>query len=164
MKRVNALVRNAALYAAETWPAHEALLKQANSMQLDRLKQMMHIHRRTGEAWGDWQMRSLRTDRVQLHKQNTARWSAYILQQIWKLWGHMARGGGEVRSMLLLRWKNLQWWRAQQADRRGVRHAARYNSQLDVERALERTAGENWMAQALQRDHWRKLAPIFVTT
>ena len=43
-----------------------------------------------------------------------------------------------------------------------MRHAARYNSQLDVERALEGTAGENWMAQALQRDHWRKLAPIFV--
>ena len=43
-----------------------------------------------------------------------------------------------------------------------MRHAARYNSQLDVERALERTAGENWMAQALQRDHWRELALIFV--
>ena len=46
----NTLVRNAAVYTAETWPAHEALLKQANSMQLDHLRQMMHIHRRTGEA------------------------------------------------------------------------------------------------------------------
>ena len=72
----NALVRNAALWGpwgGETWPVHDTLLKQANHMQMGHLRQMLHINRKPGENWADWNKRSLRQARVQLHKQRATR-------------------------------------------------------------------------------------------
>ena len=157
----SALVRNAALWGGETWPVHDTLLKQANHMQMDHLRQMLHINRKPGENWADWNKRSLRQARVQLHKQRATRWSSFILERIWTFWGHLVRGGDEVRSMIA--WKDLRWWREQQSmGNRGVKHKHRFNSNLDVERALSKTGGGRWMHNALNREYWRHLTQTFV--
>ncbi|CAE7206203.1 CACNA1H, partial [Symbiodinium necroappetens] len=81
LKAYNALVRNSALWGCEAWPVHDTLLKQANLLQMDHLRQMLHINRRPGECWADWHKRSLRQARVQLHKQQHTRWSSYTLER-----------------------------------------------------------------------------------
>ena len=58
------LVRNSALYAAETWPTHHRLLKAANSLQAQHLRGMLHINRRPAEQWAEWHIRSLRAARL----------------------------------------------------------------------------------------------------
>ena len=45
---------------------------------------------------------------------------------------------------------------------RGVKHKHRFNSNLDVERALSKTGGGRWMHSALNREHWRHLTQTFV--
>ena len=157
----NALVRNAALWGGETWPVHDTLLKQANHMQMDHLRQMLHINKKPGEAWAEWNKRSLRQARVQLHKQRTTRWSSFTLERIWTFWGHLVRGGEEVQAMIT--WKDLTWWRRQQSmGNRGVKHRHRFNSNLDVERALSKTGGNEWMQNAQNRERWRSLTQAFV--
>ena len=58
----------------------------------------------------------------------------------------------------MITWKDLTWWREQQGmGNRGVKHKHRFNSNLDVERALSKTGGERWMHSAQDREHWRHL-------
>ena len=73
---------------------------------------------------------------------NIEGWSSFILKRIWSLWGHMARGGAEVNSMVT--WKNMHFWRVQLPRRQRVTHASRFNPEADVERAIEAVAGTNW--------------------
>ena len=157
----NALIRNSALWGCETWPVHDTLLKQANHLQLDHLRQMLHVNRKPGECWADWNKRSLRQARVQLHKQKSFRWSSYILERIWTFGGHLSRGGEETQAMIT--WKDLSWWRVQQGKgSKGVKHRQRLNSNLDVERALSKTGGERWLHTAQNREQWRDLTVRFV--
>ena len=154
LKAYNALVRNSALWGCEAWPVRDTLLKQANHLQMDHLRQMLHINRSPGECWADWNKRSLRQARVQLH----------TLERIWTFWGHLSRGGDEVRSMVT--WKDLTWWKHEQSKgSKGIKHKQRFNSNLDVERALSKTGGQQWqqwMQVALNRDRWRGLTTEFV--
>ncbi|CAE7690139.1 unnamed protein product [Symbiodinium sp. CCMP2592] len=156
------LVRSAALYAAETWPANQRLLRAANSLQAQHLRRMLHIERRPTEQWADWHIRSLRMARLHMQRGGWPRWSSFILQQIWSLWGHMARGGEEVNAML--QWKNLEFWRKEQRKPRNsrVNHAARFNPEADVERALESVGGTNWGETAQDRVLWHQLSQSFV--
>ena len=84
------LVRGAALYAAETWPAHQHLLRAANTIQATHYRQMMHLNKQATEPWGDWHVRSLRVARARMHREGMQRWSTFILQRIWSLWGHIS--------------------------------------------------------------------------
>ncbi|CAE7787885.1 Clec16a [Symbiodinium sp. CCMP2592] len=154
-----ALVRNAALYAAETWPVNQRILRAANSLQAQHLRRMLHLDRRPTEQWADWHIRSLRTARVHLHRGGWERWSTHILTN---LWGHMARAGEEVNAMI--RWKDLRFWRAEQRKppRDRVNHAARFNPEKDVERALESIGGTNWGDLATDRTRWQLLTASFV--
>ncbi|CAE7943307.1 unnamed protein product [Symbiodinium necroappetens] len=156
------LVRGTALYAAETWPAHQHLLRAANTMQATHYREMMHLHRRATESWGEWHVRTLRTARVHMHREGMQRWSTFILQRIWTLWGHMAQGGEAVTDML--HWKDLRFWRAEQRKpaRTRVRHAGRFNPGGDIERALETIAGTSWGEVAQQRNTWQALQQQFV--
>ena len=103
------LVRNAGLYACESWPPHHRILKGANSQQIQHYREMLHIHKHPSEDWATWNSRSLRQARLYMHREKLGRWSTYILHRIWSLWGHMARGGEEVEAMVA--WKNLAFWR-----------------------------------------------------
>ena len=87
------LVRNAPLYAAETWPVHQRILRAANSIQTQHLRGMLFLNRQPTEQWAAWQSRTLRSALVHLQRNKIERWSSYILKRIWSLWGHMARGG-----------------------------------------------------------------------
>ncbi|CAE7944187.1 unnamed protein product [Symbiodinium sp. KB8] len=157
----NTLVRNAALYAAESWPAHQQLLHAANSIQILHMRELLQMRRRPAEEWGEWHARTLRLARVHLHRERVERWSTHILGRIWRLWGHLARAEEEVTAML--RWKNLHFWRAQQQlpARQRVKHAGRFNPGGDVERALESIAGTNWgeVAQADNRHYATTCTP-----
>ncbi|CAE7624163.1 Clec16a [Symbiodinium sp. CCMP2592] len=162
MAAYTTLVRSAALYADETWPVNQRILKAANSLQAQHLRRMLHIERRPTEQWADWHIRSLRMARLHLQRGGWNRWSTYILQQIWSLWGHMARGGAEVNAMV--QWKNLDFWRQEQRKPRSsrVNHAAGFNPEADVERALESIGGTRWGEAAQDRAHWQTLSTTFV--
>ena len=148
--------------ASETWPVHQHLLRAANSIQATHYRQMMHLNRQATESWSEWHVRSLRTARARMHREGMQRWSTFILQRIWSLWGHMARGGDEVNNMI--RWKDLRFWRAEQQKpaRTRVRHAGRFNPGGDVERAIEAIAGTSWGEVAQQRQVWQALQQRFV--
>ena len=157
-----ALVRNSALYGAESWPAHQQLLRAANSLQALHIREMLHLRRRPGENWQEWHTRSLRLARVHLHREKGERWSTHILSRIWRLWGHLARGGEEVTATL--KWKNLHFWRGEQRKpaRQRVKHAGRFNPGGDIERALESIAGTEWATVAQDRQAWQQLQQTFV--
>ncbi|CAE7774197.1 unnamed protein product [Symbiodinium sp. CCMP2592] len=94
------------------------------------------LQKAPGEAWTDWNKRSLRMARTHLLKNKIERWSTYILRMIWGVWGHVARAGDITYQMLM--WRGMHWWRQQQRlpDDVGARHSARFNSSLDTERHI----------------------------
>ena len=57
----------------------------------------------------------------------------------------------------------MTWWRQEQSKgSKGLKHKQRFNSNLDVERALSKTGGQQWMQVALDRDRRRGLTAEFV--
>ena len=150
----DALIRPSALWGCGTWPCHSALLQAADTMQLRILRDSGGYTRRTGEAWAEWNQRSLRMCRVHFHKMQHERWSTFILRQIWQLHGHIARGCEAGRK--LLAWKDLLWWQEQQRQRRGARHAGRFNPTADVEKSIVKIAGLHWKSQAQDRVWWKQ--------
>ncbi|CAE6973291.1 unnamed protein product [Symbiodinium sp. CCMP2592] len=163
IKMHTTLVRNAALWASQSWPIVETLHKAVNSTQLRHIRTMMGDHRQPGETWVEWNTRSLRRARVQLHQSGEPRWSTFLLAQTWGLYGHMARstqGGAEM-----LQWKNLKWWRQQQhipPSWGGIRHGHRFNSDADPERQIVAIGGLDWMQVAQNRQAWQDLTQTFV--
>ena len=76
--------------------------------------------------------------------------------------GHVARHDCPARDVML--WRNLEWWRGQQAlsARVGARHPHQYNATVDVERQLSAVATEQWMQLAGDRLRWYHLQEEFV--
>ncbi|CAE7531013.1 unnamed protein product [Symbiodinium sp. CCMP2592] len=118
--------------------------------------------RAPGEAWADWNKRTLRVARVHLYKHKVERWSTYILRMIWGVWGHVARAQDVTFEMLM--WRGMEWWWQQQAlpDTIGARHASRFNSSLDTERHIAAIAGARWGEVARDRLAWEALEERFV--
>ena len=147
-----ALVRQSTLWACETRPVQDTLLRSTTPQNAGG-------GRRPGEDWVDWNKRSVRC----LPAQNRGeRWSTYSLKQIWRLWGHAIRTGGATKGMLL--WRDLNFWRTEQRKDRhcGARHASRFNPQLDTERQISAVAGPNWAEVAVKRGEWQALEQRFV--
>ena len=68
LKAHNAIVREAELWGAPTWPIHDSLLRNANTIQLQHTRAMIGLNRKPGECWHEWNTRTLRAARVTLHK------------------------------------------------------------------------------------------------
>ena len=78
-------------------------------------------------------------------------------------WAHRATGRGSSSvAQATLQWRNLSWWKTEQAKPRGTRHAARYNSFLDVERYIVHTAGLSWQQTAQNRHTWSHMQESFI--
>ena len=81
IKMHTTLVRNAALWASQSWPITETLHKPVNSTQLRQLRTMLGDRRSPGETWVDWNCRMLRRARVALFQSGEPRWSTFLLGQ-----------------------------------------------------------------------------------
>ena len=125
----------------------------------------MGLKRRPGETGSDHYQRQIRRARLAIYKNHHRRWSTHILQAIWKLHGHIARqvtAAPDNVAQATLQWRNLQWWRAEQAKPRGARHASRYNPFIDVERYIVHTAGLRWQERAQHRPTWAHMQDSFI--
>ena len=165
LKAHNAIVREAALWGAPTWPIHDTLLRNANSIQLQHTRTMMGLNRKPGEPWHEWNARTLRAARVTLHKLEIPRWSTRALEAIWNLWGHVGRAP-DTTTRELLAWRGMQFWSEEQQKPSsiGARHAGRYNPNLDTERHIAAAAAGNnkWWESTLHREAWQHMAQAFI--
>ena len=107
------LVRQAALWGCQTWPCAEYVLRCANTLQAMQVRGMLQQRRGKTGPWLDWRKRSLRMARLQIRRCKIDRWSSFILDQIWSLYGHVARGDPVTAAMLS--WRGMRWWRTQQS-------------------------------------------------
>ena len=107
------LVRQAALWGCQTWPCAEYVLRCANTLQAMQVRGMLQQRRGKTGPWLDWRKRSLRMARLQIRRCKIDRWSSFILDQIWSLYGHVARGDPATAAMLS--WRGMRWWRTQQS-------------------------------------------------
>ena len=115
----------------------------------------MGLKRRPGEAGPEHYHRQIRQARLAVFKNHQIRWSTHMLQAIWNLHGHVARQEAAAPynvAQATLQWRNLAWWKAEQAKPRGTRHASRYNPFLDVERYVVRAGGRSWQHTAKNRN------------
>ena len=96
------LLRSAALWACETWPISDYLLRAANSLQYHYVREIIGRKRKPQEEWTSWNQRSLSEARLVVHRNKACggRWSTFILRVRWQLLGHVARhpNGGERSS------------------------------------------------------------------
>jgi hypothetical protein len=119
-----------------------------------------------GEAWLDWELRTLRRARGDIHRGASGRWSTIVLQRVWELWGHIARQEGLTRDVT--QWRNLRWWCREQSLQGGLRHPSRFCPHVDPERLIQEVVtkhgrpGECWEEAAQDRGRWRDLREAFV--
>ena len=155
------LVRQSALWACQTWPCHSNLLKAVNTVQLAQIRTMLGLKRQATEEWATWNKRSLRRSRLALFHSGGTRWSTFVLSQIWTAIGHICRGDPVGKDIFC--WRSLAWWENQQAAGMRIRHAARFNAFMDIDRQLSDTAGKAWAELAQDRIAWSNLENAFVS-
>ena len=168
LKLHQSLVRSSALWGCPAWPPQAALLQASNTTQLLQARAMICGGRAPTESWQDWHVRSLRKTRALLHLNKIERWSTHALQMQWQLWGHIGRAAFQP-TFHILRWRDLTWWRDQQAlppgpHPRGVRHVGHHNPHVDPERQISAIAGDQWWVPAQDRVRWQLLCKAFITT
>ena len=144
---------------------HHTLLNAANAAQYRVVARAMGLKRRPDETGTEHYQKQIRQARLSIYNNHQVRWSTHILRAIWNLHEHIARQSGAAPdnvAQATLQWRNLSWWKAEQANPRGARHAARYNPFLDVERYIVHTAGIHWQVTAQHRPTWTQLQHRFV--
>ena len=165
LKLIATTIRTAALWGCESWPVHHTLLAAANTARYRVVARAMGLKRRPGETGAEHYQRQIRQARIAIYKNHHTRWSTHILQAIWKLHGHIARQASaecDNVAQATLQWRNLAWWKAEQAKSRGARYASRYNPFLDVERYIVHTAGLSWQQTAQNRQTWAHTQNSFI--
>ena len=162
----NVLVRQSALWAAETWPVQSTLLKAANTQQLQQVRCMIGGGRAPGEAWADWNTRTLRMARVHLQQNKVERWA---LVHTHTYYGPFVGYGGTSLERGTSRMRCSCGGGCSGGDNssklppeQGARHAARFNSSLDTERHITAIAGERGGERARDRLQWESLAEKFL--
>ena len=142
------------------WSASD--LHELNTLQLQTCRTAFSLRRHAGENWIDWNCRTLRFVRAWLNNTNVPRWSTRVLVLQHTLHGHWARhvesGPGHAfpsAPMRTLLWRNLYWWRAEQAlsSSTGMRHPGRFYA-TNPERQLAQTHGTLWHVLAQDRAKW----------
>ena len=151
------LVRQSALWACQTWPCHTSLLKAVNTVQLAQIRTMLGLKRQPTEEWATWNKRSLRRCRSALFHSGGTRWSSFVLSQIWTAIGHIPRWPGDLPLAQL-----IAWWDEQRDAGVRIKHAARFNAFMDIDRQLSDTAGKQWADTARDRIAWANLESKFV--
>ena len=165
LKPMATTITTAALWGCESWPVHHTLLSAANTTQYRLVARAMGLKRRPGQTGSEHYQRQIRQARLAIYKNRPLRWSTHILQSIWKLHGHIARQASaspDNVAQATLQWRNLAWWKEEQAKPRGTRHTARYNPFLDVERYIVHTAGLSWQTTAQNRQTWSHMQNSFI--
>ena len=59
-------------------------------------------------------------------------------------------------------WKDLLWWQGEQHQRKGARHAGRFNPALHVERSVVKVAGLDWKERAQDRGWWHSRSEDYI--
>ena len=141
--------------------------QQLNAAQIQCLKEMLHIHRRAGELWVDFEVRACREARAVLWREQVPRWGDIHLRQFWRYAGHRARAQtGEHCTIagLLTGFRDLGWWLGEQGSSVGNRHSRRhYPHIMAVERAIGDTiGGPHWKTAAANRQQWKGLEDQWV--
>ena len=62
----------------------------------------------------------------------------------------------------LAAWKGLLWWQREQRQRKGARHAGRFNPALDVERSVVKVAGLDLKERTQDRGWWHSRAEDYI--
>ena len=166
MRLFERTVQAKALWNAGVFLPQKQGLQSLNACQIKLVRAMRRPGRQPGEAWLDWELRTLRHARADLCRTNSPRWSTVVLERVWELWGHVGRQVGVTREVL--GWRNQTWWRRQQAIPGGLRHPGRFSPHVDPERLLQgvidRQCGRGvpWEEVACDRERWRALRSEFV--
>ena len=159
-------VQAKALWNAGVFLPQKQGLQSLNACQIKLIRAMRRPGRNPGEAWLDWELRTLRKARADLHRAASPRWSTVVLGKVWDLWGHASRQTGVTGRALA--WRNQTWWRHQQSLLGGLRHPARFSPHVDPERQLQAVVdrhcglGTPWETIAGDRDRWRELREEFI--
>ncbi|CAE7518077.1 unnamed protein product [Symbiodinium sp. CCMP2592] len=143
------------------WP--KECLAQANTLQSHILRTAFGLRRKRDEDWVTFNSRTMRFIRQFLVQRQVPRWSSVILRLQHALHGHWARRvetigpHGEVCPNITMRaimWRDLRWWRGEQAkNTTGRKHPKQFYA-CNPERNIAESIGTTWANIALDRARW----------
>ena len=146
-------------------------LAQANTLQCHILRTAFLLRRKAGEDWVDFNCRTMRFVRQYLVQHQVPRWSTVVLRLQHALHGHWARRveqvgvHGEVFpniTMRTIQWRDLRWWRGEQAKpHTGRRHPKQFYA-YNPERNIADSIGVEWANIALDRARWASTLPAYL--
>ena len=88
------------------------------------------------------------------------------MQRWWDYAGHLTRGGDSsdpVLSAILINFRDLAWWRKEQASPFGVKHAGRHYARLTIlEEQMNQVCKGPWRHTARDRAAWSGLRDQWV--
>ena len=149
----------AGLWCIAAFYPEKTALQAVNSFQLQLVVHMMKLKRGEGEDWLTHRKRVYRAAREALWRGNHKRWSTLWAERYWLYQGHVARGmlvQPPMASSLVSYFRNGSWWREEQRNPQGQRHAGKFYARLTLEEnEMDAAAGGSWREQAQLREEWR---------
>ena len=151
------------------WP--QECLAQANTLQCQVLRSAFLLRRKRDEDWVTFNSRTMRFVRQYLVQHHVPRWSTVILRLQHAIHGHWARRVEVIRehgeafmniSMRAVTWRDLGWWRGEQAKTKtGRRHPKKFFAS-NPERNIAESIGTDWANIALDRAKWSTTLPAYL--
>ena len=164
-----ATVHRCLSWGLEVLTPTRAQLKKLDSLQLAMVRKMMRSSRAPGEQWLDWQRRTLRSAREWIRRNKVEagrgkldrdpnlfdKWSLKWRRQYLSWAGHLARLPAARLAQQVTLYRNLEWWRRQQASG-SVRHPVRFKPWRWEDRIFQDAdlLNLNWWAHAIARQPW----------
>ena len=167
LKLFDKTVSPACLWCASVIPALTRSLSEVNALQLGLVAKMMGSKRKAAENWVEHRTRTYREARALLQLHGHKRWSTQRLTRRWRYLGHVIRAVERPQppaSTLIMNFRTLSWWRAEQKNQTGTRHGHRFFPTLmnEEQRLTTACGGVDWRTAAMDRDGWANLLTKWV--
>ena len=135
------------------------LQSMLNFFQMNCIRRMMKLTRKTDELWVDYEARTLRLARAMVHKVDGVRWGDVHAEAYWDFLGHRTRNGlrdDASTAGLLSHYRGIQWWQTQQNLSMGARHRRHYPHLMNCERRVAASVGTAaWRDMTRDRYSWQ---------
>ncbi|CAE7541494.1 unnamed protein product [Symbiodinium sp. CCMP2456] len=159
------LVGGAVQWCLAAFPPDRSDIGLLNSTQQLISVWAMKLGKRDSENWEGFRKRSHRAARAALHHANLERWGTSWIRKWWRYSGHRARGllrdAPPIRAHIDS-FRTLSWWTGEKRKKDGLQHTHHYPKLMNMERAMDAAAGEEWRVVAQDRVEWRRREQTFV--
>ena len=154
-----------AMWCLAAFPPDRSALGLINSCHVQMVTWTMQLGKQATESWELFHKRAFRCARAALCNAGLDRWGTTWIRRWWGFSGHRARGllrPVPAVSSCLDAFRTLEWWEYEKRKKDGLQHTHHYPRLMNMERIMNKAAGNEWRVVAQDRSAWKGREQGFV--